>query len=619
MAQDNSKELRPLEERFEESRNARLDRERQWNINLSFFLGEQWLEWDSQTRRLRKPDLPPWRVTSTTNMIMPSIRTEYAKLTRQRPLVAVQPMGSEVNRQTQARISDKIREFLWDKTETFEHFKNALMWTLITGTGFVKTYWDTNIGGNVTDEEGNNFSLGDVAVCAVSPLEIYPDPLAESLDDAAWIFHAKVRSTEWIQRTYGEEVSPEPLHEVKLTGGRLFSAGRISQNADLKNAVVLKEYWERPTQENPQGRYVVFASNKILFDGANPYPVSPIPFVRIRHILIPGSFWGDSTVTSLIDPQMQYNKTRSQAIEIKNMMAKPKWVVPKGSIDRPITTEPGEVIEFIPVGGQRPQIERSPEIPSSIYRELMQLRDEIYELSGQHEVSRAQNPSGVRSGVAIAHLQEQDDLRMNPTVQEYERAVERLETFKLGLARQFYAEPRVARIVGEDGAVDVFTFTSEDIPADADVRVQSGSTLPPSRLARQDFILQLWQLKIVQDPKTVLRLLEFGNINGIYDDENLDTGQAHRENEALQNGEFHNAEDFENHDIHVFEHNRFRKTPEFEQLDENIQQMFREHVAQHEQFKVQAQNPMQPEPQEQGGAPDMNLDQILSSMQGMPM
>ena len=192
----------------------------------------------------------------------------------------------------------------------------------------------------------------------------------------------------------------------------------------------------------------------------------------------------------------------------------------------------------------------------------------------------------MRSGVAIAHLQGQDDLRMNPTVQEYERAVERLETFKLGLARQFYAEPRVARIVGEDGAVDVFTFTSEDIPADADVRVQSGSTLPPSRLARQDFILQLWQLKIVQDPKTVLRLLEFGNINGIYDDENLDTGQAHRENEALQNGEFHNAEDFENHDIHVFEHNRFRKTPEFEQLDENIQQMFREHVAQHEQFKV---------------------------------
>src|SRR5690606_25848127 len=282
-----------------------------------------------------------------------------------------------------------------------------------------------------------------------------------------------------------------------------------------------------------------------------------------------------------------YNKSRSQAVEIRNLAAKPKWLVPKGSIDRPITTAPAEQIEYIPIAGYRPEPILGREVPTTYWRDLEQSRNEIYEVSGQHEVSRSIVPSRVRSGIAIAYLQEQDDTRLVHTAQAYEEAIEELETYKLHLARQFYIEPRVARIIGENNVIEVIEFTRDDIPENADVMVIAGSSLPQSRVARQEFILELWRQRIIQDPRTILKLLEFGDVEGVYEDVNLDSGQAQRENELLKMGIWHQPEDFENHEIHILEHNRFRKTEAYDQLPDEIKSLFAQHVAMHQQMMMQ--------------------------------
>lgn len=617
-------DLKDLRERWQEAREAKLTSvEPQWHLNLAFFMGEQWVEWNPITRKLDKPEMPSWRVLATTNMVQSSVRTEFGKLTRQKPLYGVDPRGPEPDRQAQARAADKIRQYLWDHLDTYERMKDALMWALITGTGFIKVYWDPQAGDMIPDPEtGGWLPIGDICVVACSPFEIFPDPLAEDFKDAAWVIHAKVRSVDWVYHRYGVQVEPEDITQLRYVGTSLMALGRQygGQTASLKNAVVLLEYWEKPTPSNPQGRYAIFTESRIIHDGPHPYIEAGIdfPFARMRHIPVPGRFWGESSVTFIIDPQRQFNKTRSQMIEARNLMVKPKWRIPKGSVDNPPTTMPGEIVWYTPVAGLGPEPVPAPEIPSSMYNELQELRNEIYELTGQHEVSRAMNPQGVRSGIAIAYLQEQDDTRLHPTAEEFERLGAKVQTMQLRLARVFYTEPRKGRIIGPNNEVEWIEFSGKDIPEDVDVVVQAGSSLPPSRVARQEFVMQLWGAGIIRDPRVVLRLLEFGNVEGLYEDINLDTAQAQRENEMLKQGQPVEVEDFHNHDIHIYEHDKFRKTAEYDTLPPEIKQLFRQHVEAHRQAMLQAALGGMTAPPEPGGPMEqpMGLEQSPPELGG---
>jgi len=572
-----------LDEKLEEAKDARLSLEPQWHENLAFYLGKQWLRWDPVRRRLMKPDVPPWRVLVTANFIQGVIRTEYAKMTKQKPTVGVQPRTNNPDDEAQARASEKILEYLWRQTGTHKATKRALLWALVTGTGVLKIFWDPTAG----DEIDEGVNLGEIVVVSCSPFEIYPDPFGETLEEKHWLFHVKIHSADYVKAKYDADIDPEPV-----TGDEYAEAQVLNFTGDIvagpRKGVVIKEYWERPSEEYPDGRYVVYARDQVLASGPNPYPRIYLPFVEIPHIPVPGRFWGESTVTFLKDIQRNYNKSRSQIIEIRNLMAKPKWLVPKGSIDRSITTAPAEIVDYTPVGGFKPEPVKGGDVSATYWRDLEQCRHEMYEISGQHEVSHAQVPGEVRSGIAIAYLQEQDDTRLNPTVQAYETAIEKLETYKLELARQFYAEPRTARIVGEENRAEVFEFSAEDIPENADVNVVAGSSLPQSRVAKQEFVLELWRDKLIQDPRKVLKLLEFGDVEGIYEDTNLDIGQAERENQEMVEGIPHEPEDFENHELHIYTHNKFRKSAEYDELDDGIKELFGQHVEMHEQFRLQA-------------------------------
>ncbi|HEX7025376.1 MAG TPA: hypothetical protein VF187_11215 [Gemmatimonadales bacterium] len=569
-----------LDQRLEEARAARLPMERVWLENIAFFLGHQWVQWDPVHRRMAAPHLPPWRVLLSFNMIHSTIRTEFAKLTKQMPLVGVQPLSGEAADVAQAKASEKILAFLRRRTHTDEAWREAVMWALVTGTSFVKVYWDPTAG----EELMPGIHIGEIAVDPVAPLEVYPDPFGTQLKDKGWLFHVKLRPPQYVFDKYGVEVEPESVSGDEYLEGRLLTL-TDQQAGGPRRGVWVKEYWERPNRRFPRGRYVVYARDRVLYASDEaPYPDVPIPYVALRHIPVPGRFWGDSITSQLKDPQRNYNKARCQAIEIRNAMAKPKWLVPRGSLDRPITGAPGEMVEYNPIAGARPEPAPGRDAPPTFWRDVEQSRNEILEISGQHEVSRAQVPSGVRTGIAIAYLQEQDDTRLNPTAQELERAFEQVETYKLRLARQFYIEPRVARIVGEDRVTEVIEFTREDIPDGADVRVQAGSSLPQSRVARQEFVLELWRERLIQDPRVALRMLEFGDVEGIFEDTDLDVAQAERENEGLKQGLWHEPEDFENHLVHIHEHNRYRKTQEYDALPPEIQELFRHHVALHQQF-----------------------------------
>lgn len=580
-----------LEEKFKDAKAHREPLERVWLTNIAFYEGKQWHQWADAQKALLPPDIPSYRVLPVINMVKPTIRTEYAKLIQNRPTAYIQPSIDEPGPVKQARAMTKVLAYMEEITGAQAADKRALLWSLICGTGIEKYYWDKSRGPVISDPERGleGMPLGEVCVSHVTPFEFYPERDGETIDEKNWVFQVKIRSREYVQEKYGRDDIPETEFEANDSlDGRIASLLDMAPQ-EARKGVVLKEFHQRPTRKHPRGRFIEYAGDLLLGAAEHPYPNIWLPFTSWQHIPVPGRFWGDSLILDLIDPQRNYNKSRGQAVELRNLMAKNKWLVPSGSLlpGKTITSAPGEVIDYIPIAGMKPEPIAGKDVPVTFWRDLQQTKDEVMEVTGQHEVSRSQVPGQVKAGVAIQALQEQDDARLTPTSQAFEDAVRDGRKMMLKLAKQYYQEMRVAKIIGKHKQTEIIEFRAEDIPDDVDVRIQAGSSLPKSKVARHQLLLDYFEKGLIPDPKIVLRLAEFDQVEGVFDELDRDTAQAERENEAMKMGEEKMANDWDNHPVHIFEHNKFRKSEEFEQLDENVKAVFQAHMDTHQMALAQ--------------------------------
>jgi hypothetical protein len=294
-------------------------------------------------------------------------------------------------------------------------------------------------------------------------------------------------------------------------------------------------------------------------------------------------------------------------------MAKPQLLAAKGSIDATkITSEPGQVL-YYKVGLPKPEPLPLQNLPPYVMDELGRLYTDLENISGQHEVSRGQVPTGVTAGTAIAFLSEQDDAKLVPQVRSLEAAIEKMAHQMLSLANQYWQTDRIIKVVGRDGSFNSQIFKGSDLRGNTDVRVEAGSAMAGSKAGRQAFIMDLMKMQFVP-PDIGLEMLELGNVNALYERVKVDERQAQRENlkmialpeeitaEYLDNrGAWETmggmdpatseqimppmlpipTNSFDDHGKHIDAHNRFRKSQSYEQLDDAHKAVIDQHVMSH--------------------------------------
>jgi hypothetical protein len=325
-------------------------------------------------------------------------------------------------------------------------------------------------------------------------------------------------------------------------------------------------------------------------------------------------------------------------------MAKPQLMAQKGSVNpRAITTEPGQVILYRP-GFTPPQPLPLQPLPNYVLNELDQIRLDMDDISGQHEVSRGTVPPGVTAATAISFLQEQDDTMLSWAVRSLETGVQDLARLMLHYVIDYWDAPRTVKVTGVDGSFDVVSLMSSDIEGNTDIRIETDSALPTSRSAKQAFVMDLMKMGFIDSDKG-LEVMEIGGINKIYEQINVDKRQAQRENIRMQQipeqtlMQFQEAQQlyeqaqgmrpdgqpmppvpppvsvnsWDNHALHIQVHDNFRKTQTFEALPDVIKAAFETHVTFHRQALAGLQQAAmmgaggppqpQPEPQAPGPAP----------------
>jgi len=600
--------------------------ERQWYQNIAWYMGLQNLVWYQSANKLKEPDSPSWRVRLVVNHLQSMVRTVGAKIYKSAPEWDVLPATTDAVDLQTSQISNQVLQSNWYKMLMDEKSMEILLWMLVTGNGFAQHTWDPDAGSEIIlpgDEgvelEFDDLHVGETACEVVPPFEMMFDPRAVKVRDATWALRSRITNIDELREDFprAEKIPLEKTsssghflsfqdHLKGLTGRGTRDRFASSTLRDDRNTTVVHELWIPPRRRSKsglkRGKFIVMAGGTIL-NGAKgqdfPYIHGELPFAHFVEIPIPGRLWGTSTLEQLMPLQANYNRTKSQLIENRNLMSRPKWFNPRGSgiTGTSLTSQPGEIVHHNP--GLRPEPVEPPNIPPYVQNMLVHDKQDMEDISGVHEVSRAEAPGQIRSGRGVLALVEQDESRLNTVVRMFEKAIERIGRQNLSVSAQYVTETRMSRIVGENDELLLLTYDGNNLvgPNSSlpgvnyfDVRVKTVAGMPHSRAAATEMLGQLVELGALnpsQNPSHQRLLFKLLSIGQTID--HLDQARVHRsrqlqEIERILQGEGVRAEEWHDHAVHLEVLNDFRNSARYDILPPQAKQALQLHAKQHEEW-----------------------------------
>lgn len=636
-----------LDKLLGQAKMARTRLEPVWLLNLSYYLGEQWVFYNRG--RIDRPKLDPWRITLTDNRIIGVVRTELAKMTKQKPVWQVIPTTADDADLEAGRTGEKILDYLWRHLTMRNRLTDALLWSRITGAGFWKVTWDSAKGASVDvviDGTGQpvehaqyggpiraqdmgtlpdgltskRMAVGDVNVETISPFDLYPDPIAKQLEDAEWVIQESIKSPEYVFEHFGKRVTPDVDVAAGPVEGRMFPTSQTGNTSSYR-AVRVREYWCKPNSAHPNGCRAVWAKGEFLMPPSdNPYGC--LPYVMFKGVPVPGRFWPTCLVEQLRPVQTALNKSESQIAENAAKVGNPAMLISRQANTK-VSGVPGEIIDYDDTTPNAiPSYLQAPALPQYVLEQQDRAEASIESISGQHEVSNAQVPAGVTAASAINLLLEADDTRLGPAIYDMEEVLGQAGEMLLKLVAQYWTDERTIMIAGQDHAFSVMQFKGAALRENTKVEVQAGSAFPQSKAARQAAIMQFLNL-VLQNPqslsldpsqiKEMLIDMEAGGLEKAFSDMSKDEGQVNTENLRLSQGQMFNVNSFDEHPIHIKIHTDLMKSPPYILLDPLVQQNFEAHVAAHRMAMMAAMSPLggQFQPPVNGGPPPIVPEQPM--------
>jgi hypothetical protein len=706
---------------------ARISFERQWHENLAFYFGRQWITTTKTPQGsgfmlAEAPITDKYRVRHTSNRILRIIRTELTKLTKEEPQFFVQPDSTEEKDRMAAMAGESIAEFLI-RTKYFNRKRTeATLWALLCGTGFLKNYYDPN------KLEIDNLP-GKICLDAVTAYHIFVKNLhVVDIEEQPFVIQARTMEPDEVFLTWGVDLEPDTDASSTIVDSRFLNSMGIKSQTSGNKQCYVKEVYVKPNKAFPNGAMFAYGGNRILYvyepqepegilgqggpsmpspefeqlslfaevedrnpvgdpvgDNDEPDKIEPpksihdglpgynhdypyahkrYPFAKIDHIPT-GMFYAESVIKSLIPSQKEYNRTRSQMLEHRNMATKPQWAFVNGAFDqRKFTSKPGLLLP-INMGFEPPKALEMPQLPPSVQAELETTLRDMDDISSQFEVAKGRVPPGIEAASAIAYLSEENDTILHHTIQSIETAVQETGIQILSNVHEFWDEARVIRMTSNNDTMEVRQFKAADLKPVMDFRVEPGSMAPRSLAAKQAFIVELMKMGAI-DPSKALRYLQMSETNKLYEEMMLDVRHAKRENVYMSQGQALTKVDqqktqqqlqmlqqaaqeeglpftpemlqaqmqpvykqkqqldpmtaepvfdemgqpvmynitvnpYDDHLIHIEEHQAFQKTQEYEMLPPDVQQIFQDHVDEHKMEVLQERNVIQADAAMKGG------------------
>jgi hypothetical protein len=674
---------------LESARKRRIEQRRGWEIvwwnNLALVAGDHYAYWDP-VRALyvdRDPNFDPTILSGdkkprmVINHALTVARTELSKMTKSRPITEIIANSTDERDIAAVKVGRNALNYAEWKFQLPRLRKQALWWMIQCGIGAMYVGWDSlddqagNISfmidpatgdptfspprqreleqlvqeGTLDDIQRVTQPMGELEFKVFSPFQLLPDETALDFDQCKDLITTEVADVDVLRGEYGRAARDIGVEEVNLGTIERRMMQRVGwagwQGQDVDNGANVHTWWLTPGVYRgnnflKNGKYVRWCQDRILdMSSGFPFQDSRLPFVFFQHIPQATSIWPDTVINHIRGPNLEIDKTVSQLVEAKDYMANPMWrVATQQKVKGQIKARAGSILRYVHVPNiPPPEPIQGLQLPQQVENLIAGLREQILDISGQSEVAHGNVPTGVRSGVAVAYLQEEDDTKIAPTIENLEYAVALEGSMTLERFSQFYSVERIIQFNDPDGKFDAMKFKGANLKNNTQVVCQVGSAMPRSKAARQQYTLELVSLGILTDPDQIKEELDLGS--GAPSVRDMNIAQAKRENNIMLHGMAMGmfklpanatspevdqtvatavpVKAWQDHALHIQEHTMEMMTVEFDTLSvakPGIVRLFDEHVAMHQKMladqqaaAAQAQEAAKGAPESAGGIP----------------
>jgi hypothetical protein len=221
----------------EDGRAIRRGHETLWWEQLCIYGGDLWASYNPHSLRLEEPDAPDHRVRLAINLANPIVRTEYAKILKNKPILDWQARSGDKSDLDSAEVADKVWGHYCEKKFALPRVRrDAVMWALTCCMGAIFVDYDESADGEVevvVDPEGNplfdpqeieaaqaiykenkkgtkkrSIPRGEFRVVPLGPMQWGWDFSVTDYTDAAWGFVTETFDVNYVWRRWGKEVTP---------------------------------------------------------------------------------------------------------------------------------------------------------------------------------------------------------------------------------------------------------------------------------------------------------------------------------------------------------------------------------------------------------------------------
>jgi len=547
-------ELKDIIAKMADAKTAKTVEERSWDLNQRYLQGQQNLTYDRNLQTY----INSREITNvpTINQLLPLYRTVLSKLSAAYPGVVVLPASPSKEDIIKAQASEAALRYYWKAEDISAKVNRVIEYLLLFGNAGWLTYYDPD--------------RDNVCTKAISPFDIFYEAGVANLDDARWVAVRQFYDKEDLIEAYPEHT--EAIEKYTASGDSNYTQQQNSYLYSMNYVPPGKVDCYEVYLKN--GKYGIMLGNQsYLFEGELP---GIFPFQHMKYTDIPNRLWGLSMVTPLIELQSYYNRARGQILMNVELMANPKWLIPKsaGVAPNAITKRAGEKIFYNPAGGTPQQVPAAP-IPGYVIDNIRQLQAEMMDVAGIHSTTLGKRATGIISGKAIETLSAQDVSALQTTQDSVEKACQYMAQTVLMMMKTFYTEPKLYRMLDNVGRVIFHQVDSTQIVEDPEIFIEAGSLFQDKAADREARVISLFQAGLI-DKDVAMKELQFRTGNA-YIVEQLE-GMAHANDmlEAVVNGGL--IEIFATDDVEAFQQvfGEYMKGRDFYELDPERQDYIRD-------------------------------------------
>lgn len=438
--------------------------------------------------------------------------------------------------------------------------RQATQFCQMFGEAYVAALWDETKGKPVALDTATDRLVpeGDIALKVYDPLSIIRD-----------VYRSDSKSDQWyILKEECNKVDlavQYPQFESDIMADSLDAIYKDRQiypcYSPLSDIIWKWTLFHERTIAVPQGRMLTFISpTVILVDGQLPEEYEHAPIHRMSPEDLAGSPWGYTDTFDVLPICNAISRLHSTVLTNNVTFGLQHILVPRdGNFTESHFGTGLTTLEWDAAKGEayKPEALNLTKSAPETYDYINTLTQTAGTLMGINEVTRG-NPDlvlkGAQSGAALALMSTQSIQFNSDLGKAYESLASRVGTAIIKMLAKRSVVPRQGRTLGMSGKPYSKEFKGDDLTLIDKVVVKTGNPLAQTTSGRLQIADSLLQGGFVKNRQDYMQVLETGSLDPMLESYDMEISLIKDENDEMGDGPIPDAVVFDNHVMHIPEH-----------------------------------------------------------------